>query len=80
MAARHDISHETVARIWRENRLKPWRFEGFELSNDPGFEAKVVDVVALYMDPPARAVVARSVIQPVQSDARLVTSESCRFG
>ena len=52
MAARHEISHETVARIWRENRLKPWRVEGFKLSNDPDFEAKVVDVVALYMDPP----------------------------
>ena len=57
MAARHEISHETVARIWRANRLKPWRVEGFKLSNDPNFEAKVVDVVALYMDPPARAVV-----------------------
>ena len=57
MAARHEVSHETVARIWRANRLKPWRVEGFKLSNDPHFEAKVVDVVALYIDPPARAVV-----------------------
>ena len=57
MAARHEVSHETVARIWRANRLKPWRVEGFKLSNDPNFEAKVVDVVALYIDPPARAVV-----------------------
>jgi hypothetical protein len=29
----------------------------FKLSNDPNFEAKLVDVVGLYLDPPERAVV-----------------------
>jgi hypothetical protein len=29
----------------------------FKLSNDPHFEEKLVDVVGLYMNPPARAVV-----------------------
>jgi len=27
------------------------------MSNDPDFEAKLVDVVGLYLDPPERAVV-----------------------
>ena len=57
MAARHGIGKDTVARIWRDHKLKPWRVETFKLSNDPGFEDKLVDVVALYMDPPERAVV-----------------------
>ena len=57
MAARHGISTDRVARIWRANGLKPWKVDGFKVSNDPDFEAKVVDVVGLYMDPPARAVV-----------------------
>ena len=57
MAARHGIGKDTVARIWRANRLKPWRVDGFKVSNDPDFEAKVVDVVGLYIDPPQRAVV-----------------------
>ena len=37
--------------------IKPWQVETFKLSNDPEFEAKLTDVVALYLDPPERAVV-----------------------
>jgi transposase len=57
MAARHGIGKDTVARIWRKHDLKPWRIDTFKVSNDPDFEAKLVDVVGLYLDPPARAVV-----------------------
>ncbi len=57
MAARHGIGKDTVARIWRDHGLKPWRVETFKLSNDPDFEAKLVDVVGLYLNPPERAVV-----------------------
>jgi transposase len=57
MAARHGIGKDSVARIWADHDLKPWKVEGFKLSNDPEFENKLVDVVGLYMDPPARAVV-----------------------
>jgi transposase len=57
MAARHGIGKDTVARIWRAHRLKPWRTERFKVSTDPDFESKLVDVVGLYLDPPERAVV-----------------------
>ena len=57
MAARRGIGKDTVARIWRKHDLKPWRIDTFKVSNDPDFEAKLVDVVGLYLDPPARAVV-----------------------
>ncbi len=57
MAARHGIGKDTVARIWRDHGLKPWKVEGFKFSNDPDFEAKLVDVVGLYMNPPEKAVV-----------------------
>jgi len=57
MGARHGIGKDTVARIWRKHDLKPWRIDTFKVSNDPEFEAKLVDVVGLYLDPPARAVV-----------------------
>jgi transposase/transcriptional regulator with XRE-family HTH domain len=57
LAARLGISHNTVAQIWRDHELKPWKVETFKLSNDPLFEQKLVDVVGLYLDPPARAVV-----------------------
>ena len=50
------IGKDTVARIWRDHELKPWRVETFKLSNDPAFEEKLVDVVGL-LDPPERAVV-----------------------
>src|SRR5687767_3332845 len=57
MARRFGIGKDAVARIWRDHNLRPWRSEVFKLSNDPDFEAKLVDVVGLYMDPPERAVV-----------------------
>jgi transposase len=57
MAARYGIGKDTVARIWRKHHLKPWRIDTFKISNDPDFEAKLVDVVGLYLAPPERAIV-----------------------
>jgi transposase len=57
MAAAMGISHTSVQRIWREYGLKPHLVRGFKVSNDPAFVAKVKDVVGLYLDPPARALV-----------------------
>jgi transposase len=57
MAERHGIGKDTVARIWRDHHLKPWKTTSFKVSTDPSFEAKLVDVVGLYMSPPERAVV-----------------------
>jgi len=57
MAAHAGVGKDTVARIWRARELRPWRVESFKLSNDPDFEAKLVDVVGLYLNPPERAVV-----------------------
>jgi transposase len=51
------ISLSAVQRIWRANRLQPHRVRTFKKSNDPAFAAKVEDIVGLYMDPPAHAVV-----------------------
>src|SRR4051795_1836212 len=47
MAARVGIGKDSVARIWADHNLKPWKVEGFKISNDPNFEAKLVDVVGL---------------------------------
>ena len=57
LAKRMGISHGAVATIWRDHDLKPWKADTFKLSSDPHFEAKLVDVVGLYLDPPAKAVV-----------------------
>jgi transposase len=51
------ISHSTVARVWAEHDLKPWQTETFKFSTDPELEARVRDVVGLYLDPPAHAIV-----------------------
>jgi transposase len=37
--------------------LQPHRVRSFKRSRDPNFEAKLVDIVGLYLDPPAKAVV-----------------------
>ena len=57
LAARVGVHRETVRQVWLDHGLRPWRMETFKLSNDPQFEAKLVDVVGLYLDPPDRAVV-----------------------
>ena len=51
------VSWHYVAKLWRDNDLKPHRQGTFKLSRDPRFAEKVVDVVGLYLDPPAGAVV-----------------------
>jgi transposase len=37
--------------------VQPWRAETFKFSTDPALEAKIRDVVGLYLHPPERAVV-----------------------
>lgn len=51
------IGDATVARAWRKYGIKPWRRETFKFSTDPELEAKVHDVVGLYLNPPTNAVV-----------------------
>jgi transposase len=57
MAKAVAISVSSVQRIWRAHGLAPHRVRQFKLSNDPKFAAKLKDVVGLYVDPPAHAVV-----------------------
>jgi transposase len=58
LLARHlKISDHSVASIWRDAGIQPWRAESFRFSTDPELVAKVVDVVGLYLAPPQNAVV-----------------------
>ncbi len=57
MAETVGISLRAVQRIWERHRLHPHRIRTFKRSNDPAFAEKVEDIVGLYMDPPAHAVV-----------------------
>ena len=57
MAAATGISPSSVLRIWRAHKLRPHRVRAFKLSKDPQFAAKLRDIVGLYVDPPAHAVV-----------------------
>jgi transposase len=51
------ISNVWIAEIWRRWGLQPWRRETFKFSTDPELEAKVRDIVALYLNPPDKAIV-----------------------
>jgi transposase len=57
MSRHAGISASSVQRIWSKNDLKPHRLKTFKLSNDPQFEEKFWDVIGLYLDPPAKALV-----------------------
>src|SRR5271154_2275013 len=57
MAEAVGISPSSVRRIWAGQGLQPHRVRTFKLSNDPKFTDKLKDIVGLYVDPPAHAVV-----------------------
>lgn len=57
MAKAIGTTHSFVNRVWQQAGLKPHLQKTFKVSNDPNFEQKLKDVVGLYMDPPANAVV-----------------------
>jgi hypothetical protein len=51
------ISLRSVQRILDAHHLAPHRIRTFKLSKDPKFAEKLRDIVGLYVDPPAHAVV-----------------------
>lgn len=57
MAKAVGISASSVQVIWKAHGLKPHLVATFKLSNDPRFAEKVEDVVGLYVNPPAHAIV-----------------------
>lgn len=75
------VSFAEVARIWRDWGLQPHRAETFKFSTDPQLEAKIRDVVGLYLNPPDKAVVVcvdeKSQIQALDRTAPLLPM---RFG
>ena len=71
------VSVSSVQRIWRAHGLQPHRVRQFKLSKDPEFVDKLRDVVGLYVDPPAHAVVF-SVDEKSQIQALDRISPACR--
>src|SRR5438128_9437272 len=57
LAQAQRVSPATVHRIWQAANLQPHRTKTFKLSRDPHFVRKLRDVVGLYMNPPAKALV-----------------------
>lgn len=56
--ARHlGVSKMAIQRIWKAHGLQPHRVKRFKLSRDPHFVEKLRDVVGLYLNPPAHALV-----------------------
>ncbi len=57
LAAHLKVAPAMVQRVWSEHNLRPHRVETFKLSTDPRFIEKIIDVVGLYLRPPAHALV-----------------------
>ena len=57
MAEHSGLSRSTVQKEWSARGLKPHLVRTFKVSTDPDFDAKVADVVALYLNPPDKAAV-----------------------
>jgi transposase len=57
MAKAVGVSASSVRRIWTAHGLQPQRVRNFKLSTDPKFAEKLKDIVGLYIDPPAPAIV-----------------------
>ena len=69
MAKTAGVAASTVQAIWKAHGLSPHRWTSFKLSTDPAFVDKLTDIVALYVAPPAHAVVL-SVDEKSQIQAR----------
>ena len=52
-----------MQRIWSARGLHPHRVETFKISNDRHLEAKLIDVVGLYVDPYDKAIVLCMVVK-----------------
>ncbi len=76
MAGKLGVSVSSVQRIWRAHGLQPHRVRQFKLSKDANFADKLRDVVGLYVDPPAHAIVL-SVDE--KSQIQIARSPACRF-
>jgi transposase len=57
LANRLGTSHVTITEAWKRYGVKPWKAETFRFSTDPELEAKVTDVIGLYLAPPENAIV-----------------------
>ena len=57
MANATAMSLRSVQRIWAAHQLQPHRVRSFKRSRDPQFAEKMADIIGLYLDPPAHAVV-----------------------
>ena len=76
LARQVGVSHMTVHRIWRAFDLKPHQTQTFKFSRDPRLTEKVLDVVGLYLHPPANALVlsldAKTQLQAVERSQPLL--------
>lgn len=77
MATAAGISASAVRRIWKAHGHAPHRWRQFKLSNDPKFVDKLRDVVGLYVDSPAHAIVL-SVDEKAKSRRSTAPSRACR--
>jgi transposase len=57
LAKEVNVSQSTVSRVWRQFGLQPHRSRSYMASDDPEFEEKAVDIIGLYLKPPAHAAV-----------------------
>lgn len=57
LAKELNLSKDTVHRIWKMAGVKPHRLERYMASDDPDFETKAADIIALYLDAPQHAAV-----------------------
>jgi hypothetical protein len=79
MAKVAGISLRSVQRIWDAHQLQPHRVRSFKRSRDPRFAEKMADVVGLYLNPPAHAVVL-SIDEKARSRRSTALSPDCRLG
>ena len=57
MAKHAGVSKSHVQKLWSRNDIKPHVRRTFKLSKDPNFEPKFWDIIALYLNPPHKALV-----------------------
>ena len=57
LAAELGISNATLAKVWQDYDLQPWRTQIFKLTAYIELEAKHRDLLGLYLNPPENPIV-----------------------
>lgn len=57
LARKLGLNHMQVTRAWARAGIQPHRRQSYVASDDPDYEAKALDIIGIYINPPQHSIV-----------------------